>query len=120
MSKEQDKVYTDFVAGLVKPGGDILDEMTPRQAEMLHMAIGVSGESGELLDAIKKYVIYQKPLDEANALEELGDVEFFLEGLRQVLNISREDAIAHNMAKLSKRYPKGYSNKAAAERADKS
>jgi hypothetical protein len=58
--------YTDFVRALSKPGTDIVSEITPLDAHRLHMAIGISGEAGELLDAVKKAVIYRKPLDIAN------------------------------------------------------
>ena len=51
------------------------------------MVVGVSGEAGELLDAVKKAVIYRKPLDLENVIEELGDLEFYMEGLRQGLEI---------------------------------
>lgn len=44
----------------------------------LHMSIGVAGELGELLDAVKKHVIYEKPLDVVNVVEELGDVWWYV------------------------------------------
>jgi hypothetical protein len=43
-----------------------------------------------------------------------------MEGLRQGLGITREEVLAHNITKLSKRYSSGsYSDKHAQERADK-
>lgn len=113
--------YADMVASLVKSGTDIISELTPKDAEVLHMAIGVSGESGELLDAIKKNVIYRKPLDRENVIEELGDLEFYMEGLRQQLDISREETLLANTQKLNKRYSQlKFSNEQAQARADKS
>jgi NTP pyrophosphatase (non-canonical NTP hydrolase) len=86
----------------------------------MHMAIGISGEAGELLDAIKKQVIYRKPLDRENVLEELGDLEFYMEGIRQGLGITREQCLEANIAKLGKRYEgMKYTDGAAQERADK-
>ena len=77
-------------------------------------------KQGELLDAIKKFVVYNKELDIANVIEELGDLEFYMEGLRQCLRISREETLRENMVKLGKRYREAvYSDKAANERADK-
>lgn len=109
-----------LVKALAKPGEDIVSTMTAADAHALHMAVGVSGEAGELLDAIKKSSIYRKPIDRENVIEELGDLEFYMEGLRQGLGITREETIAHNIAKLSKRYSTGnYSDKQAQERADK-
>lgn len=115
--KDQD--YERWVMSKAKPGQDIVDRMTPYKAHLLHMAIGVAGESGELLDAVKKYVIYNKPPDRENMIEELGDLEFYMAGLRAALVLSRDEVIAHNIAKLEKRYASGYSDKAAQERADK-
>ncbi len=112
--------YSDMVKTLAKPGQQILDEMSATQMHITHMAIGVSGEAGELLDAIKKSSIYQKDIDRENVIEELGDIEFYLEGIRQGLNITREETISANKDKLGKRYNGfKYSNKAAQDRADK-
>jgi NTP pyrophosphatase (non-canonical NTP hydrolase) len=84
------------------------------------MAVGVSGEAGELLDAIKKHCVYQKPINMENVLEEAGDILFYLTGLLNDLDISLEDCINANIIKLSKRYPNGkYTNAAAIARADK-
>jgi len=112
--------FDKMVKALAKEGNLILDEMSGRQMHEMHMAIGVSGEAGELLDAVKKNCIYQKPLDLENVIEELGDLEFYMEGLRQSLNITREQTIEANIAKLGKRYSSGtYSNDQAQQRADK-
>ena len=112
--------FEDMVAALVKSGQDIIDTLTPEKMHTIHMAIGVSGEAGELLDAVKKYVIYNKVLDRVNVVEELGDLEFYMEGLRQGLGITREETILANVAKLGVRYSSGsYSDKQAQDRADK-
>jgi len=87
------------------------------------MAVGVSGEAGELLDAVKKYAIYNRanegPLN-TNLVEELGDLEFYMEGMRQLLGLTRQEILDANMKKLAVRYKDfKYSDKAAHERADK-
>lgn len=112
--------HAELVAALAKPAADIIAGLTVESAHLLHMAVGISGEAGELLDAVKKAAIYVKPIDRVNVIEELGDLEFYMEGLRQGLAITREETIVSNIAKLSKRYAAGkYSNAAAQERADK-
>jgi NTP pyrophosphatase (non-canonical NTP hydrolase) len=114
------KNHADMVNKLRKSGEDILKDLSPQQADAAHMAMGIIGEAGDLLDTIKKHAIYQKELDFKNIVEELGDIEFFLEGLRQIYNIDRDVCINENIAKLSKRYHKGsFSNNQAQERADK-
>lgn len=112
--------HSDMVRALVKDGATIAQEIDGQDAHLMHMAIGVSGEAGELLDAIKKKVIYRKPLDMENILEELGDIEFYLEGIRQGLGVTREECLAANIEKLGKRYNgMKYSDQAAQDRADK-
>jgi len=112
--------HADLVKALAKPGAEVAASLTPENAHLLHMAVGISGEAGELLDAVKKAAIYVKPIDRDNVVEELGDLEFYMEGLRQGVGISREETLNANIAKLSKRYASGkYSNQQAQERADK-
>jgi NTP pyrophosphatase (non-canonical NTP hydrolase) len=83
------------------------------------MVLGISGEAGELLDAVKKATIYRKPLDRVNVVEELGDLEFYMRGLRESLGITREETLGLNISKLRKRYTAKYSDEAAIHRADK-
>jgi len=112
--------HSSLVYTLVKDPVDILDSLDYEKMNLIHAILGVSGEAGELLDAIKKHCIYNKPLDVENVIEELGDLEFYLEQLRQILNISREDTLTANVLKLRKRYPSGYTDKHAQQRLDKS
>jgi NTP pyrophosphatase (non-canonical NTP hydrolase) len=45
-----------------------------------HMALGVMGEMGEIIDQIKKAYIYGKDLDQVNIVEEVGDVAWYVAG----------------------------------------
>jgi NTP pyrophosphatase (non-canonical NTP hydrolase) len=105
--------YAQFVSQLFK--------LMPTHADsMMHAAVGVAGEAGELADAIKKAWVYGKPLDRDNVIEELGDLRFYMQALQLLLGITDAEVIGHNSAKLEARYPDGvYSNQAAIARADK-
>lgn len=112
--------YSEFVSALCKPGDAIRAELTPEDCHRLHMAVGISGEAGELLDAIKKAVIYRKPLDTANVKEECGDLLFYITGMLSSIGSNLDEVIAENAAKLSLRYAsRSYSNAAAIARNDK-
>lgn len=112
--------HQDMVAALVKPGINVLDTLTPEKVNFWHGATGVATEAGELLDAAKKFCIYNKPLDRINVIEELGDIEFYLEQVRQEIGISREETLIANMDKLGERYKNfKYTDQAAITRADK-
>ena len=112
--------YAEFVASISKPGEAIAATITPHQLHCLHMILGVAGEVGELVDVLKKHVMYGKPLDREHVIEELGDIEFYLQGLRNGLRMNRWDIVERNVAKLSKRYAAGsYSDQQAISRQDK-
>lgn len=100
--------YHEFVAALCKSGDEIKNNLTPDQCHLLHMSIGVSGEAGELLDAVKKHVIYQKPLDVENVKEEIGDLYFYIQGIVNGLGLDIEEIGRQNVAKLKKRYGEKY------------
>ena len=113
------RAHRKLVKSLVKDAEEISDQQTIAKAGLMHMALGIAGEVGELIDAIKKHVIYDQPLDLNNLIEELGDLEFYLEGLRQELHLSRDRCLRANIHKLRKRYGQRYSDTAARARADK-
>tara|TARA_R110000824_G_scaffold791_1_gene4810 strand:- start:888 stop:1319 length:432 start_codon:yes stop_codon:yes gene_type:complete len=111
--------HAEMVQALSKDGEEIINSLTPQSAHLWHMASALCGEAGELFDAVKKSVIYEKDLDMANVIEELGDIEFYMEGIRASLEVTRLESLAHNILKLDARYGEAYSNQSAQERADK-
>lgn len=79
-----------IVRALKKSGAVILAELTPSDCDMLHMAIGVSGEAAELLECFQNANFHSLDSEAmSNLVEELGDLEFYLEGFRQVAGIDR-------------------------------
>jgi NTP pyrophosphatase (non-canonical NTP hydrolase) len=112
--------HEKMVAALVKNPETVKDELSPTDVDLWHGATGVATEAGELLDAVKKRVIYRRPIDLPNIIEELGDVEFYMAQVRRRLNITREETLEHNMRKLAERYKQyKYSDEQAQQRADK-
>jgi len=111
-----DVMYSEFVDSLFvkRNRGD---------EGLLHSILGVAGEVGELVDAIKKHWVYGKPIDHENVIEELGDIEFYLAAFRGVMGIARAQTIDANLWKLrdgpNARYKNGYTDAAAIARADK-
>lgn len=117
---ELNERHAVLVSNLVKDPKQILAELDYVAVDIWHAATGIAGEAGELIDAVKKNVVYGKPLDLTNVIEELGDLEFYMQALRSQLNLTREQTLEANIAKLEKRYSaRRYSNDAAINRADK-
>lgn len=104
--------YAAFVERLFK-------EMGSEQATAMHAAVGIAGEAGEVVDAVKKFWVYNKPLDTENLKEELGDIMFYMQKLCNMYGWDLADIQYANEEKLRKRYPEGYSDAAAQARADK-
>ena len=86
---------------------------------LLHAAVGMCGESGELIDAVKKSVVYGKELDVANVKEELGDALWYMALALKAIGSSFDEVMELNKTKLEKRYPTGFTEKDAILRADK-
>ena len=85
-----------------------------------HARGGVCEEAGELSTWLKKHVVYGKELQMDKVIEELGDLEFFCQAVKNLFMISDQEILQANADKLSERY-KGlkYSDEAAIARADK-
>ena len=112
--------YGNMVKTLAKDGGEILKTLTPEKVHAMHMSFGVAGESGELIDEIKKFIAYDREFNRENVIKEMGDLEFYLEGLRQGFGITREEVLKSNISKLSERYGEHfeYSDQKANARVD--
>jgi hypothetical protein len=82
--------HNEMVRALAKDGWLIKNEMSGGDCHLLHMALGFVGEVAELQEPFEEDCD-QKPLDVENVVEELGDMEFYLEGLRQGLGLEYED-----------------------------
>lgn len=113
-------LHPAMVNKLKKDPAIILRELQPADVDLWHGATGLSGEALECLDAVKKLVIYRKPIDRTNVVEELGDCEFYMEQIRQNTGITRIETLVFNFHKLNERYPgHNYSDALAQERRDK-
>lgn len=85
-------------------------------ARLLHAAMGLTTESGEFMDALKKHFFYGKPIDETNLVEELGDELWYIALALRTLGSSFEDAMERNIKKLRVRYPAKFEERRALER----
>lgn len=102
--------YESFVSSMLKP-------MHSRD-QLVHCALGLVGESGEVAELVKKQFAYGKEFSYTDMDGELGDVLFYLVAMMQQCGTSMEAIMLKNVAKLQQRYPKGYSDKAAIDRVD--
>ena len=94
-------------------------DMGSPQMNLIHAALLIGSEGGELQTAIKAYAVYGKPLDKKNLIEEAGDLLWGIALLAKTLNLSMEDFADANIEKLRLRYPHGYNDRDAQLRWDK-
>ena len=120
MSVDTEK-YLDFVAGVTsKPSSDLptlLSRITDLDVEcdadvprLLTAALGLTAESGEFTEIVKKMVLQGKPYNEDNIFHmkrELGDICWYLAQACMALDTSFDEIVEMNVEKLKKRYPGG-------------
>ena len=87
------------------------DAIGVRIPELITAAEGMSAETGEFLEIVKKMQWQGKPLDEANLLhlkKELGDLFFYAMVACTALGVTADEVIDMNRDKLSGRYKSGF------------
>ena len=76
--------------------------------DLFNACFGLSGETGELLDMIKKWVFHEKPLDTIHLKKELGDCMWYVALFCQAMGWSLDEILQMNIDKLKARYPEGF------------
>ena len=112
--------YLDFVAGVTSmPSQDSailqarIDELVANGADVPHLltaALGLTAESGEFTEVVKKILLQGKPYNEENVFHmkrELGDICWYLAQACMALDTTFDEVIEMNVDKLKARYPGG-------------
>lgn len=82
---------------------------TGDQAELLtNWALGIGGESGEVLEHVKKYAFHGNALDRDALAKELGDLLWYIAVMADDLGVMLGEVMDKNIAKLKARYPEGF------------
>lgn len=75
---------------------------------LTHAAIGIATECGEIMDIIKRIRYYGKDLDRGHAVEELGDLAWYMNLMMDAIGTTWEEVFKVNVAKLQARFPEKY------------
>ena len=78
--------YCEMVNALAKPGLDIIQNIDPRRAHLWHMATGVAGEVGELMECFLN-LLHTQQADHQHVKEEIGDTLFYITGIRNQVDL---------------------------------
>ena len=93
---------------------------TKKEERMLNATLGLTGESGEVADMIKKCLFHGHDLDRAKLIKELGDIQWYIAQMCTALDIALSEVMQKNIDKLLIRYPidEGFSYERSINRAD--
>ena len=81
--------------------------------QLLTAALGLTAESGEFSEVVKKIILQGKPYNEDNVFHmkrELGDICWYIAQACMALDTTFDEIIEMNVDKLKKRYPGGEFN----------
>lgn len=113
--------YIEFVKQTTSPASSELGSLLSRISELeatadadiprlLTAALGLSAESGEFTEVIKKIILQGKPYNEENIFHlkrELGDIQWYFVQACMALDTTFNEILEMNYEKLSARYPEG-------------
>lgn len=101
-SKNREYAYSAFPAPKFK--------LKPSELELLHAILGIISEGGELLQMFYDRTSRGLAIDRTNAVEEGGDLHWFMQLLAKSQNSTAEEMMHMNIKKLAARFPEGYSD----------
>ena len=121
MTKQVDtKKYTEFVDAVTSNESKGSEAFTVRLRELyaeglpverlLTAAVGMSAESGEFTEVVKKIIFQGKPVNDENIFHlkrELGDIMWYVAQACMALDTDFNEIIEMNVDKLKARYPGG-------------
>ena len=113
--------YIEFVRQTTSPASSdyaaLLTRLTDLESNddadvprLMTAAFGISAESGEFTEVIKKIFLQGKPYNDDNVFHlkrELGDICWYIAQACMALDTSFEEVLQMNYEKLSARYPEG-------------
>ena len=86
---------------------------------LINGVMGLCGESGEVIDIVKKHLAQGHELNREKIIDELGDVAWYIAEIATVLDVPLEDILTRNIEKLKRRFPDGFSTEKSINREEK-
>jgi len=107
---QQEQMRTAPIAMYGKVTQDVDKDM------LLNAVLGLSGETGEVADIVKKHLFQGHSLDLNKLIEEGGDVLWYLSLLAHACGVTLDEMASRNNEKLKKRYPTGFDSERSIHR----
>ena len=84
--------------------------------QVSNLCMGLAGETGEVIDIIKKCFYHGHKLDKEKLTEEIGDVMWYLTNIATLFILPMGNILDVNIKKLEERYPEGFSEEKSINR----
>lgn len=72
---------------------------------LTNCALGLSSETGQVVDLVKNYTFHGKKLDRDELTKEMGDVLWYLSQVAEWADVPFEEVAQKNIDRLNERYP---------------
>lgn len=95
-----------------------LNKELTKKDMLVNGVMGLNGESGEVIDVVKKHLFQGHELDKTKIEEELGDVMWYVAEICEALDLSLDDVLSKNINKLQKRFKNGFTKEESINRKD--
>lgn len=86
--------------------------------DLANAALGLTGETGEVADIIKKHLYQGHDLYPSEVIKELGDVLWYVALMADYFNVTLGFVMQQNITKLKARYPEGFDPARSVNRED--
>ena len=83
---------------------------------LTNVCLGLAGESGEIIEHVKKVVFHGHQLDRDYLKKEIGDVLWYVAAMATALDVDLGEIAQANVDKLKARYPEGFASSASTNR----
>lgn len=113
--------YCEFVRGVTSKESEYYNILVQRLSAIdsckfnvslaMTASIGLSSETGEFSEIVKKIFFQGKPINDEtrfHMIRELGDIIFYWVNACRSIGVTPEQVIRENIDKLSARYPHGF------------
>ncbi len=87
-----------------------------KRERFTNFAFGLAGETGEVIDCLKKHLFHGHPLDREKLKIELGDLLWYVATTATTAGIPLDNIATANIEKLKDRYPDGFSEERSINR----
>lgn len=92
----------DYQRAAMRTAGD------DKESYLLNGVMGLCGESGEVIDLVKKHLHQGHELDKEALILECGDCAWYLALIMSAIDCKMGDMLVKNIRKLEERYPAGF------------